>query len=212
MISKFEDLSKLFEEINENIAEKVHYFVIGGATLLYHGLKPQTKDIDIVVNIFTEFKATENVLKKIGFSAKIPSVEYKKVAINQIFVRKDFRIDIFQKTICEGFVLSDSMQKRAHKIIEMKNITVSLCSLEDIFLLKTFTEREGDITDCIALAEKGIDWNTILEELKKQIVESKQDVWITWVGERLDILEDRGLDIPIMKEVNELIEQYFDDY
>jgi len=84
MISKFEDLSKLFEEINENIAEKVHYFVIGGATLLYHGLKPQTKDIDIVVNIFTEFKATENVLKKIGFSAKIPSVECRKELIKSL--------------------------------------------------------------------------------------------------------------------------------
>jgi len=30
------------------------------------------------------------------------------------------------------------------------------------------------------------------------------------VGERLDILSERGVDIPIMKEVDKLREEYFD--
>lgn len=73
------------------------------------------------------------------------------------------------------------------------------------------TERDGDLDDCISIAStQGINWDVILTELKHQISFSKQDVWITWVGERLDILVERGLDIPIMKEIDILREKYFD--
>jgi hypothetical protein len=75
------------------------------------------------------------------------------------------------------------------------------------------TEREGDLTDCISIATtQDPDWNIILEELKHQIKQTKQDVWITWVGERLDILVERGLNIPIMKEVDNLREEYYEKY
>jgi len=86
-----------------------------------------------------------------------------------------------------------------------------LCSSEDVFLLKTFTDREGDIDDCIALAKMGMDWEAILDEIKRQIKISGKEIWITWIGERLDILEERGLPIPIMADVNNLREEYFDE-
>ena len=74
------------------------------------------------------------------------------------------------------------------------------------------TEREGDLVDCISIATtQNIDWKVILGELKNQIKRSKQDVWITWVGERLDILEERKLDIPIMKEIDRLREDFFNN-
>ena len=79
--------------------------------------------------------------------------------------------------------------------------------------IKTMTEREGDITDCISIAAtQNPDWNIILEELLSQIKQSKQDIWITWVGERLDLLAERGVDIPIMKQVDKLREKYFKRY
>ena len=55
----------------------------------------------------------------------------------------------------------------------------------------------------------GINWGIILEELISQIEKSCQDVWITWVGERLDMLEEKGINIPIMKDVNKLRDEYF---
>ena len=73
------------------------------------------------------------------------------------------------------------------------------------------TEREGDLEDCIALAQRELHWGTILSELKEQIEHLNNPVWITWVGERLDILKERGLNIPIMGEVNKLREKYFED-
>lgn len=211
MISKFEELDKLFEEIDSNISKEVHFFVIGGAMLLYHGIKPATKDIDIVVDTVQEFSMAQDTLKKINFTTKLPTIEYKRMNISQIFNREDFRVDLFYRIVCNGFALSEHMQKRAQKVAARKRLSVSLCSYEDVFLFKTFTEREGDLTDCIALAKRGLNWNSILEEIHNQIKISGRNVWITWIGERFDILVERGLEIPIMHEMDRLREEYFNE-
>ena len=52
----------------------------------------------------------------------------------------------------------------------------------------------------------------VIKGVKSQIRSSGNNVWITWIGERLEILEDRGLTIPMMKEVNRLCEEYLDEY
>ncbi len=212
MISKFKEIEELFKEINSSLIDKVRIFVIGGVVLLYQGLKPATKDIDLVVETKEEFISLKNALESIDFKEKIPSIKYKNMNLNQIFVRDDFRIDLFQKEVCGRFSISKGMMKRAINVINLKKIKLNFCSNEDIFLFKTMTEREGDLEDCISLAQKGIKWDKFLNELKSQIKKSKQDVWITWVGERLDLLEGKGLNIPIMKEINELREKYFEKY
>jgi len=48
-----------------------------------------------------------------------------------------------------------------------------------------------------------------LKELINQININGQDVWITYVGERFDILMKRGLTIPIMKDINTLRHEFF---
>ena len=103
------------------------------------------------------------------------------------------------------------MKQRAVEVLRLKHISLNICSHEDVFMFKTFTERDGDIEDCISLAKKELEWSIILEELKSQIKLSGNPVWITFVGERLDLLEERGLTIPIMKEINTLRENYFDE-
>lgn len=209
MISNFEELGKLFEEIDQSISEKAHLYVIGGVVLLHQGIKEATKDIDAVVGNEAEFAVIQNALKRLKFEAQIPTLEYRKTDLSQIFVLGDFRIDLFHRTVCKGFYLSEAMKRRAKRVIEAKYLKISLCSNEDVFLFKTFTEREGDITDCIALARMGINWDTILDELKSQIKDAGNEVWITWIGERLDILKERGLEIPIMAEVDKLRNEYY---
>jgi len=209
MISDFKELDNLFEEMDGITDKKAHLYVIGGAVLLYHRVKEATKDIDAVAGKESEFAAVQNTLKKLKFITQIPALGYSKTALSQIFVRDDYRIDLFLKTVCKGFYLSEAMKKRAKKVMAGKSLTVSLCSSEDVFLFKTFTEREGDISDCIALAKQGLDWKIILEELKGQIKSSGSKVWITWVGERFDILQERGVEIPIMAEINKLREEYY---
>ena len=212
MISKFNQIEELFKEIDSVLKRKIRIFVIGGVVLLRQGLKPATKDIDLIVETKEEFIILKNALNSINFTVKIPNIEYKNMNLNQIFLREDFRIDLFQKEVCGRFSISKGMMKRAVIILDLEKIKLAFCSNEDIFLFKTMTEREGDLEDCINLAQRGIKWDIILNELKNQIKQSSQNVWITWVGERLDLLEDKGLNIPVMKEINQLREKYFEEY
>ena len=103
------------------------------------------------------------------------------------------------------------MIQRARKVINLNNIKMHLCSNEDFFLFKTMTERDGDLEYCQNLMTPGLKWKVILEELKHQISNSKQDVWITWVGERIEILEDMGSEIDMMEDLDKLRNKYFED-
>ena len=213
MITTFKEIEELFREINNSMYKKTRVYIIGGAALLKRGMKVATKDIDLIVATKNEFFQIQNCLNKIRFTAQTPEKEYTHMNLSQIFQRKDFRIDVFEKEVCGRFSLSEEMMKRAELVIELNHLTVFLCSSEDIFLFKTMTEREGDITDCMSIAAtQNPDWKVILEELKSQIKQSKQDVWITWVDERLDLLVDKGVDIPIMNQVDKLREDYFEKY
>jgi hypothetical protein len=178
--------------------------------LLYHGLKPATKDIDIILPDKESYNNLVKTLCSIGFSEKEPTETYKKMEINIILEKEDFRFDIFLQKVCRKIILTDEMKNRAHSIIKMKHLNVFLCSNEDILIFKSITERKGDLEDCIAIAKRGINWDIILKEIQSQIQHSGEDVWITWIGERLDILENEGINIPVMKDINKLRNNYFE--
>lgn len=209
MISSFSQIEELFNEVEANLEVEVHVFVIGGVVLLRQGMKDATKDVDLIAETRKEFNALQDTLKRIGFKAKIPTKEYEHMNISQIFIREDFRIDLFYKTVCKGFSLSKEMAQRANLIIRLKHLKLSFCSNEDVFLFKTMTEREGDLADCLSLARRNLEWNVILAELKNHACASGNDVWITWVGERLDLLEEKGMNIPVMKDINKMRDDYF---
>jgi len=211
MISDFKQIETLFKEIDQLLKKKVHIYVIGGVVLLYQGLKPATKDIDLVILEKQEFVAFEQAVKTAHFTSKIPTDEYKKMNLSQILVRDDFRIDAFHQTVCKKFSLSEGMRKRAKKLLTLPHLDLYLCSNEDIFVFKTFTEREGDLQECISLAQRGLDWNSIIDEIQAQIHRCGEDVWITWIGERLDILMEKGLNIPIIDQIDKLRDTYFEE-
>ena len=211
MITTFDQIEKLFVDLDKLLTRKVNIYVIGGAVMLHANLKPVTKDVDIIVDTNDEFKALNKALKDSGFEGKIPTLDYTNMDLNQILIKDDFRIDLFQRNVCRGFSLSAGMIKRATNILNTQNISLNLCSHEDILLFKCMTEREGDIQDSFALGRRNLNWTVILEELQLQIEKSKQKVWITWVAERLEILEERGLNIPIMKTVSKLRAKYFNE-
>ncbi len=212
MITEFKKIEELFKEIDKLMPHKIKIYTIGGAVLLEQGLKIATKDIDIVVEKKNEFIELQHALQETGFKPQIPGKEYSRMNLSQIFKRGEFRIDLFEKEVCGRFSLSKGMMERARKVIDLNHIDVYLCSNEDVFLFKTMTDRDGDLTDCESIVGAAVEWNTIIDELKSQISISKQDVWITWVGERLDILEDRGMVIPIMKDLNILRNKFFDEF
>lgn len=209
MISEFKQIEDLFKEIDEKLIKKVNVYIIGGAALLFEGLKPSTKDIDLILENKNEYITFEKALLSINFKEMEPTTDYKKMELNKIMIRDDYRIDAFLKKVCKKFELSKDMISRSKELLSLKNIFVYKCSNEDIFLFKCMTERSGDLEDCIELIKKGLDWNAIKKELISQIKNNGRDVWITWVGERLDELVKKELTIPIMKDIDKLREDFF---
>jgi len=209
MISDGKQLEQLFQEINHSLTGNVSLYIIGGAALLYQGLKTATKDIDVIVDDKDSYDTIVRTLLSLEFKRQDPTEAYKKMEVNTILERHDFRIDLFLQTVCKKVRLSTAMKNRAIPLLPSENLQVFLCSNEDIFLFKSMTEREGDLEDCIALVQRGIHWDAILHEIQSQIQRSGEHVWITWVGERLDLLEVKGLTIPIMKTINQLRDDYF---
>ncbi len=211
MIDSIEQIEKIFIEIDNKINKKIKVYAIGGVALLDQGLKVATKDIDLIVETEEEFNGIQKALENIGFKQKIPGDGYSHFNLSQIFIRDEYRVDIFKKQVCSKFSLSKNMIGRARRKIKLNYVDVLFCSNEDIFLFKTMTEREGDLSDCEGIVRAAVDWDIILDELKKQISSSGQDLWITWVGERFDLLEERGIAIPIMDEINKLRIKFYND-
>jgi hypothetical protein len=105
--------------------------------------------------------------------------------------REQFRWDIYEKTIANKLTLSKGMMKRAgDHPVGGGNLSVKLLRSEDIFLLKSVTEREGDLEDMRILAETGLDWNIISEECLWQASHTRV-IWENALCERLRELRTR---------------------
>ncbi len=210
MISDFKQIQELFKETDQKLTSNISIYIIGGAVLLYQDLKAATKDIDVILPNKESYSTFLKALTSIGFKRKEPTETYKKMEINVILEKGDFRFDLFLQNVFKKISLTDEMKNRAKNILKIKHLNAFLCSNEDIFIFKSMTERKGDLEDCITLAKRGINWDIILKEIQSQIKHSGEDIWITWIGERVDILEEKGINIPIMKEINELRDKYFE--
>lgn len=200
MILKYKQIEELFREIDAKIKVKVNIYVVGGVALLFRGLKGSTKDIDIIIRNTEEKIHLENALKTIGFSGNKLTEEYKNLEITCILKRGDFRIDLFTKRVCSTLSISKGIENRSENVFSGENLNAFVCSNEDIFLFKAITRREADIEDCIALARQSLDWNIIIKEINYQIKKGKE-IWITYLAEGLEKVEEKGIEVPIMKEV-----------
>lgn len=107
MISKFSQIEELFLEVDKIIEKEISLYVIGGAALLFKGLKGSTKDIDVIVKSNEERLHLEEALRDIGFKGDKLTTEYKNLEITYILRREDFRIDLFMKKVCSTLSLSE---------------------------------------------------------------------------------------------------------
>jgi len=210
MISNFKQIEKLWKELDTYTNKTINFYVIGGAVLVHQELKAATKDIDLIISTKESYESLCNILKTRGFEQKNPTGVYESMFISGIFERRDVRLDLFLETVCKKLHLSSEMMKRAQQSFSGKYLQVYHCANEDIFLFKSMTDREGDLEDNITLAKTGLNWKYIMTEIKDQINQYGTDVWITWIGERFDLLEEKGIQIPIMNEIDQLRNSYFD--
>jgi len=214
MITENKQINELCNLINDELkveGRKITFYLIGGGALIFYGAKSSTKDLDIILKNESDYNLTKQILEKTGFIPTQIEPEYENFELEFIYIKNKYRLDIFKKLVCGKLQLSKDMIERSKIQLELSNLTLKTLSLEDIFVFKSITEREGDIEDSAEIVKKGINWNKILDEINNQIKESKVEVWITFLNERLDILDERyNIKSPLKNQTQKLTERFYD--
>ena len=211
MIEDAEYIDELFLKISAHITKKCDIFMIGGGALMTYGLKYLTKDIDIIVDTTDSFNAVRNSLRTERFHSKIPELEYGHLNLSDIFIKGEYRIDMFCNVVCGKLSLSEGMKRRAHLYNTYGNVNLYVCSLEDILIFKSITDRDGDLEDCENICLRKIDWKSILDEIREQISDG-HGIWITYISERLNKLSEMGHGIPILDSINDMNDEYMESW
>ena len=176
-----EAFPNLFEDIGNNLSENVAVYLIGGENMRLKGLKPATKDCDLVVTNKSDYHTIQKVLIKMKYR-KIKHHSFSKEDMRidpmSVFIHTTrSRLDIFIQQIADLLYLTGTMKQRA--VFEKYGyLQLGILSNEDIFILKAVTDREGDIQDMFALIQnkgnstyhkQNFDWSIVWNELLKQV-------------------------------------------
>ena len=200
------------QKLAATLVEKNTVFVAGGAAMSFYGLKEATKDIDVVVQTKANVDSLVLALRALGYSdpRQGVTINYVRMRATAILENIDgFRWDIFEQVVAKKLVLSKGMIKRSQLLFDRGNLQVRLLSKEDIFLLKSVTERDRDVEDMAVVAESGVDWNVIAAECDFQSLHSRV-VWEDALCSRLmDLREKRGIVSPIEKRICRIADQKF---
>ena len=191
--------------VSDKLASKTTLYVAGGTVMAIAGLKEGTKDVDVAVESPGDLQGLKKALLASGYSkpGKALEVAYRLMQARAVLENKDgFRWDVFEKVVAGKFHLSPGMKKRARNYeLSSEKLAVRLLSMEDVFLMKSVTEREGDLEDMSKIAQSGIDWDTIVEECDWQSRKTGR-IWENSVCQSLEDLRlKHGVASPVEKKI-----------
>ncbi|MDI6720761.1 MAG: nucleotidyltransferase [Candidatus Aenigmarchaeota archaeon] len=201
-----EDQIELLKFVGGELKSRTECLIIGGAAMMFYGIKNSTKDIDMVFFDETKRKNVISALEKAGFYKR-----YFKDKDIFLLERKDARFDMFLNNVMK-FSISPAMAERKKEVHEFGNLLAMIASPEDIILLKCATDREGDRLDAKSLIEKfDIKWNMIIEEIKWQNEKSKKPLSLFLYDFLLELIELKAL-VPknVIRELKMINEKEMD--
>ncbi|MEM2821728.1 MAG: DUF6036 family nucleotidyltransferase, partial [Thermoproteota archaeon] len=197
-----EKFLSVLNTLGEKLDAPVSAYLFGGANLMLRGLKSATKDIDLVVEDEDSFLKLRDALVKLSFrmlSENELTVTDKRLNPSGIFTAQEMpRFDVFTKVICNAFRLSEDMKKRA-EVKTFGRLKLHFISLEDVFLFKSITSREGDLEDMAIIVKRmgNLDWNTVLETCFEQEKDIRRHLCFN-ILDNIELLQEKeGVKIPI---------------
>lgn len=145
------------------------------------GLKPTTKDTDLVILSESEIKAFMSALLDSGYLEVVivDDPEYRYLNAYAIFEERAegsihdapmprMRIDLFLKRVCGKITFSEAMISRTTPYKPYGKLAGRICSPEDIFLFKAVAGRPRDVDDMRVIAVSGMDWEIVADEYLRQ--------------------------------------------
>ena len=208
-------VSRELRKVGNALTTPVNLYLIGGAAMIRYGLKAATKDIDVLFSTHEEAVELVRALGKSGYHPIQTSrltPDYQTMFATQILENADgFRWDIFHEFVCRKLRLSPDMIKRARSLQKAGHLTVWLISKEDIFLLKSVTERDDDVIDLLMLARSKLDWGAVLKECLNQ---SREDfICEIDLYDKLDTLKTSyGLETSIYDSISKIAQDQMEKW
>ncbi len=200
-----EKLRETFQRIGEQLAKPLTVFMFGGGAMAFRGQKQGTKDLDLVFETRSDFEMFADAVEKIGFrKVKFLEKYYEEMSASGIWENeKQFRLDIFIKTVCNALELNSGIEKRSELLEKFEKLTVKMFSNEDLILFKGITDRPADAEDISTIIKSvKIDWTVILQEC---VLQSKKRPWHGALLTKLAEIEQSGkFVIPITNQLQEL--------
>jgi hypothetical protein len=197
--TRISDIMRSFKSL---CRKRVDIYIIGGAAMAIRGEKIATKDIDLVLAAPADIALVREILEKMGVTVNVNLSERRLTPIPPPAL--GITVDLFSIKICNKLTLSPGMISRAEPIDkESEWARFYILSREDIFLLKSVTDRERDLDEMAILLRKGIDgqvlinecayqdslnaeneriWETFLLQ-RAQEIKAKYDMLVPWLGE-----------------------------
>jgi len=192
-----EKQNELFLNISKKLKKKVECYAIGGTAMMFLELKRTTKDIDLVFETEKERQYFMESLISLGYTKMESRILYgKKPNQPELLKLEDDRIDLFLTEVI-SFIFSEESKKRIKTIREFApNLIIKVADANDIFMMKSATEREKDLDDAKAIIDNNqINWNIILEETKNQMKLGGKRAALD-LGVFLENLKTKGVTIP----------------
>ncbi len=176
------------------------------------GLKPGTKDIDVIVEGKRSHRILVSSLEKCKYYLLLPqdlSKPYNELSATVMQNLEGFRWEIFVEYVAKKLALTDTIRLRAVEIFSGGELTVFRLSNEDMFLMKGMTERDRDLEDMALISRTGLDYELVLNECIKQ---SEKDlrghIWEASLYDKCEELKEKyGIDAPIRSKLRKISEE-----
>ena len=198
----YDEIINMLREIGSSCQKPVTVYIIGGGALMMRNLKASTKDLDLVLAVSEDAMDLIETLGELGF--RVNSRGAGRTVPSPHGRYQGFLVDLFVGRICDCLMLTNSMRGRAEEVLTAGKARFMMLSKEDLFLLKSITERDRDLQEMADLMRSGLDGRIILDECNVQDRLEAQPAprsWMNYLAVRIGELgEAMGAVIPWRKE------------
>lgn len=170
-------VEEFLEELDGWLSESVRVYLLGGTAMTVHGLKDRTEDVDLALGAPAEFEHVHRSLQNEGFvvdDEPTASFESAGRTVQLRHTERGLQLDMFERQIVGKVWLTEQVRGRADEFWAGERVTASVLADEDMFLLKAVSGgdlgggRRRDIDDMMRYAQRGLDYDRIIEEIESQ--------------------------------------------
>ncbi len=170
-------IKEFLTELDEWLSQSVDMYLLGGSAMTALGLKDQTEDIDLALAVTEHFEHAFESLRAQGFTVTAePTEPFDNVGVTVELrhPKRGLQLDLFSQQVVGKVWITDRMRSRAEEFWSGTRVNAYTLSDEDMFLLKAVSGgdlasgRHRDIEDMRIFAQRGLDYDVIVEEIQQQ--------------------------------------------